>query len=38
VTLREAAVASGKVSADDYDRLVRPEAMLGPDATEDSSN
>ena len=30
VTLREAALASGKVSAEEYDRLVRPEAMLGP--------
>jgi fumarate hydratase class II len=30
MTLREAALASGKVSAEDYDRLVRPEAMLGP--------
>jgi len=30
VTLREAALASGLVSAEDYDRLVRPEAMLGP--------
>ena len=30
VTLREAALASGFVSAEDYDRLVRPEAMLGP--------
>jgi fumarate hydratase class II len=30
VTLREAALASGRVSAEDYDRLVRPEAMLGP--------
>jgi fumarate hydratase class II len=30
VTLREAAVASGKVSAEDYDRLVRPDEMLGP--------
>ncbi|HEY6814076.1 MAG TPA: class II fumarate hydratase [Croceibacterium sp.] len=29
-TLREAALASGFVSAEDYDRLVRPEAMLGP--------
>jgi fumarate hydratase class II len=29
-TLREAALASGHVSAEDYDRLVRPEAMLGP--------
>jgi fumarate hydratase class II len=30
-TLREAALASGAVSADDYDRIVRPETMLGPD-------
>jgi fumarate hydratase class II len=30
VTLREAALASGHVSAEDYDRLVRPEAMIGP--------
>jgi len=30
LTLREAAVASGHVSAEDYERLVRPEAMLGP--------
>jgi fumarate hydratase class II len=30
VTLREAALASGQVSADEYDRLVRPETMLGP--------
>lgn len=30
VTLREAAVDNGHVSADDYDRLVRPEDMLGP--------
>ena len=30
VTLREAAVASGRVSAEDYDRLARPESMLGP--------
>jgi len=29
--LREAALASGHVCAEDYDRLVRPEAMLGPD-------
>ena len=28
-TLREAALAAG-VSAEDYDRLVRPEDMLGP--------
>jgi fumarate hydratase class II len=31
ITLREAAIASGWVGADDYDRIVRPEAMLGPD-------
>jgi fumarate hydratase class II len=31
VTLREAAVASGAVTPEDYDRIVRPEAMLGPD-------
>ncbi|KRA81665.1 fumarate hydratase [Altererythrobacter sp. Root672] len=31
VTLREAAVASGYVTAEDYDRLVRPEDMLGPE-------
>ncbi len=30
ITLREAAIASGDVSAEDYDRLVRPEHMLGP--------
>jgi len=30
VTLREAALASGEVSAEDYDRLVRPEDMVGP--------
>ena len=29
-TLREAALASGDVTAEDYDRLVRPEGMLGP--------
>ncbi|HLT00583.1 MAG TPA: class II fumarate hydratase [Geminicoccaceae bacterium] len=33
VTLREAALASGFVSAEDYDRLVRAEAMLGPRET-----
>ena len=33
ITLREAALASGFVSAEDYDRLVRPEAMLGPRET-----
>ncbi len=31
ITLREAAIASGKVSEADYDRIVRPEAMLGSD-------
>ena len=31
LTLREAAIASGAVSAQDYDRIVRPENMLGPD-------
>jgi fumarate hydratase class II len=30
-TLREAAIASGDVSAEDYDQIVRPEKMLGPD-------
>jgi fumarate hydratase, class II len=29
-TLREAALASGAVSADDYDRWVDPEAMTHP--------
>jgi fumarate hydratase class II len=31
ISLREAAIASGAVSAEDYDRIVRPERMLGPD-------
>jgi fumarate hydratase, class II len=31
VTLREAALTSGHVTAEDYDRLVRPEGMLGPE-------
>jgi fumarate hydratase class II len=31
ITLREAAVASGYVTAEDYDAVVRPETMLGPD-------
>ncbi len=31
LTLREAAIASGAVSAEDYDRIVRPESMLGPE-------
>ena len=29
VTLREAAIALGAVSAEEFDRLVRPEAMVG---------
>ena len=29
-TLREEALRSGFVSAQEFDRLVRPEAMLGP--------
>jgi len=31
ITLREAAIASGAVTPEDYDRIVRPEEMLGPD-------
>ncbi|HUQ74031.1 MAG TPA: class II fumarate hydratase [Burkholderiales bacterium] len=31
-TLREAALALGYVSAEDFDRWVRPEAMIGPTA------
>jgi fumarate hydratase class II len=31
LTLREAAVASGYVTAEEYDDAVRPEQMLGPD-------
>jgi fumarate hydratase class II len=31
-TLREAAIASGHVSGEEFDRVVRPETMLGPDA------
>jgi len=30
-TLREAAIASGAVTGEEYDRIVRPEDMLGPD-------
>jgi fumarate hydratase, class II len=29
-TLREAALALGVISAEDFDRLVRPETMTGP--------
>ena len=28
-TLREEAIASGKVSAEEYDRIVKPETMIG---------
>lgn len=31
ISLREAALASGRVDAATYDRLIRPERMLGPD-------
>jgi fumarate hydratase class II len=31
-TLREAAIESGHVTGDEFDRVVRPETMLGPDA------
>ena len=31
-TLREAAIASGHVTGEEFDRLVRPESMLGPSA------
>ena len=31
MTLREAALALGYVTAADFDRIVRPEAMVGPD-------
>ena len=29
-TLREAALALGLISAEDFDKIVRPELMLGP--------
>jgi fumarate hydratase class II len=32
MTLREAALELGHVKAEDFDRIVRPEAMTGPDA------
>ena len=32
MTLREAALSLGHVKADDFDRIVKPEAMTGPDA------
>jgi fumarate hydratase, class II len=31
--LRETALALGLVTPEDFDRWVRPEAMLGPEAT-----
>ncbi len=31
IGLRDAAIESGAISAEDYDRIVRPETMLGPD-------
>src|SRR6202162_3475025 len=34
MTLREAALALAHVSAEDFDRVVRPEAMVGPDTEE----
>jgi fumarate hydratase class II len=30
VSLREAAIASGRVTAEEFDRVVRPEAMVHP--------
>jgi fumarate hydratase, class II len=29
VTLREAALASGRIDAETFDRIVRPDAMIG---------
>jgi fumarate hydratase class II len=34
LTLREAALASGRIDAAAFDRLVRPETMLGPDTAD----
>ncbi len=34
-TLRAAALASGRIDAETFDRLVRPEAMIGPDPAAD---
>src|SRR5437773_6030953 len=36
MTLREAALALGYVTAEDFDRIVRPEAMVGPDQEKDT--
>jgi fumarate hydratase class II len=33
ISLRDAAVALQLLSADDVDRLIRPEAMIGPSAS-----
>jgi fumarate hydratase class II len=30
ITLRESALESGKISAEDFDKVVRPELMIGP--------
>lgn len=37
-TLREDAVTGGYVSAEEFDRLMNPDRMLGPDVTSNSSN
>jgi fumarate hydratase class II len=34
MTLREAALQLGHVTAQDFDRIVRPETMTGPDPGE----
>jgi fumarate hydratase, class II len=36
MTLREAALALGYVTGEDFDRIVRPEAMVGPDEEKDT--
>jgi fumarate hydratase class II len=36
MTLREAALALGYVTGKDFDRIVRPEAMVGPDEEKDT--
>ena len=37
-TLREAALASGRVSAAEFDRWVQPESMLGPEDADRSGS
>ena len=37
ITLREAALLSGWIGAEDFDRLVRPETMIGPRAPGENS-